>query len=122
MRYRFSIAIAILVIVSFGSAFASPSAPSPANNFQTSSAWKKLDAGTQAAWLAAQQANNPAQRIDCFVRVQAPADQGDESFLFSTGYQVRTFAGPVATGHVQAKDLPNVAALPFVMSIKLAKP
>lgn len=40
------------------------------------------------------------------------------SFLISNGFIVRAVSGPIATGHLKAGDLPSVAALPFVVSVK----
>jgi hypothetical protein len=98
------------------------SAPAdPIATFQNSTAWKKLDGPTQQAWLDAMQSGDTKRRMDCFVRVDAPADRGDVSFLESNGYDVRMFAGPIATGHMNAEDLPNVAGLPFVRSVRLSK-
>lgn len=90
--------------------------------FKASKAWNKLDAGLQQAWQDAKKAGDMSRRLDCFVRVRAPADEGDQSFLISHGFIVRQFAGTIATGHMKAADLPSVAELPFVDSIKLAKP
>jgi len=89
-------------------------------SFQKSKLWKKLDDRTQKAWLAAMQQNDPDRRIDCFVRVRAPGDRGDESFLISKGYIVHIFSGTIATGHMKVKDLPDVAKLPFVDAIRLS--
>jgi hypothetical protein len=90
-------------------------------DFAQSRAFKKLDADTQQAWQEAMQANDPERRFDCFVRVRAPADRGDQSFLFSAGFVVRMFSGNVASGYMAAKDLPRVARLDFVDSIRLSK-
>ncbi len=97
----------------------STSAPDKISSFQASGEWKKLDSRLQAAWVSAMK-NDPTQRLDCFVRLQAPGDRGDQSFLISKGYNVRIFAGTIASGWLAAQDLPEVARLPFVMSINLA--
>lgn len=94
----------------------------PVAAFQNSRYWKKLDERTQQAWLDAMGANDPERRMDCFVRVRWPADQGDESFLISKGFDVRFFSGTIASGHMKANDMPDVAALPFVDSVKLSTP
>lgn len=112
-------AVLVVVAVSFiqiSSGFADPQRPP----FESTKEWSKLDDATQNAWQAAMKGNDSSRRIDCFVRVRAPFDAGDRSFLFSVGYNVRAVSGNVASGHVAAKDLPNVAALPFVDSIKIA--
>ena len=92
-----------------------------ADSFEGSTAWQKLDSGTQQAWTAAKAAGDMTTRIDCFVRVRAPDDRGDESFLISKGYNARAFAGTIASGYLKAQDLPGVAGLPFVESVKIAK-
>jgi len=91
------------------------------NSFQMSKAWNKLDPSLQAAWLDATKAGDMSRRLDCFVRVRAPADTGDEAFLFSHGFNVRAFSGNIATGHVAAQDLQRVAELSFVDSIRSSK-
>jgi hypothetical protein len=93
-----------------------------ASSFETSKAWNKLGDSLKTAWLDAKKAGDMSRRFDCFVRVRAPADRGDESFLLDKGYVVRLFSGSVATGHMKAGDLPDVAGLDFVDSINLAKP
>ncbi len=93
----------------------------PIVSFQNSSGWGKLDQPTQEAWLDAMKSGDTKRRLDCFVRVRAPADRGDASFLISNGYDVRMFSGPIATGHMNAEDLPSVANLPFVASVRLSK-
>jgi hypothetical protein len=89
-------------------------------DFSASKAFQKLDADTQKAWQDAMQANDPSRRIDCFVRVRAPADRGDQSFLVSNGFVVRMFSGNTASGYLAAKDLPNVARLDFVDAVRIA--
>jgi len=93
--------------------------PGAQGSFQQSRAWNKLDDRLQAAWLDAMK-NEPTRRLDCFVRVEAPADRGDQSFLISAGYNVRMFSGPIASGNLKAQDLQDVAELPFVQSIRLS--
>ena len=46
---------------------------------------------------------------------------GDRSFLISKGFNVRTVGGNVASGYMQAQNLPLVANLPFVSKIRLSK-
>lgn len=92
------------------------------DGFEGSKAWNKLDPGLQKAWLDAKKAGDMGHRLDCFVRVRAPADEGDRSFLENHGYVVRQFAGTIATGHMKAGDLQSVAELPFVDSVRLAAP
>lgn len=82
--------------------------------------WKKVGPHLQHLWIAAKKAGAMGQKFECFVRVQAPSSQGDENFLQSKGFNVRVFAGSLARGNVTAAKLPDVAALPFVRSIKMA--
>ncbi|MFH0799583.1 MAG: hypothetical protein V2A66_05305 [Pseudomonadota bacterium] len=89
-------------------------------SFEQTKDWNKLEPRLQAAWLDAKKSGDMTRRLDCFVRVRERGDKGDESFLFSHGFVVRAFSGPVATGHTTAADLQSVAGLPFVASIKLS--
>lgn len=88
--------------------------------FEKSPAWSKVDPQLQTAWKGAMTSGNTSQRFDAFVRCQQAIDQGDQSFLISNGFIVRAASGPIASGHLKASDLPSVAALPFVSSIKLS--
>ena len=102
-----------------------PAAAAPAANalptgFTDAGAWNKIDPGLQQAYRDAMAANNPSQRFDCFVRDQNQIDPGDRDFLQSSGFNVRTVGGNVASGYLQAQDLSSVAALPFVVSVRLA--
>jgi len=91
-------------------------------SFQNSRFWKKLDVNAQKEWLDAMNKGDTDRRFDCFVRVRWPADRGDESFLISKGFNVRFFSGTIATGHMKAKDMPDVAELSFVDKIQLSGP
>lgn len=82
--------------------------------------WAKVDDSLKAAWQDAMKSGNTSQRLDCFVRVQAPFDRGDQSFLISNGFNLRAASGTIASGHLAASDLPQVAGLPFVVSVKLS--
>ncbi|MBT3182858.1 MAG: hypothetical protein HN337_10205 [Deltaproteobacteria bacterium] len=88
-------------------------------DFEQSRAWKKLGTRVQSAWLAAKKTGDMSTRLDCFVRIESPADDGDKSFLISNGFNVMVF-GLITRGHMQVKDLRRVAELPFVQSIKLS--
>ncbi len=103
-----------------------PAAAAPANDaiaaFQNSWAWKNVDPALQSAWLDAMQRGAGTTRFQCFVRIKDVMDPGDRSFLEDKGFNVRIFEGNVGRGDVAAKDLQNVAELPFVGSIKLAAP
>lgn len=109
------------VVFSHSTVFAQkkPAVAKPAvSTFESSRAWKKVSQPVQGKWSAAMKSGNPDQRIDCFVRVRAPAEMGDEAFLQSNGYDVRAFEGTIATGNLKASDLQRVAELPFVDSIR----
>lgn len=96
--------------------------PAPAaapSAFEQSSEWGKLDDATQQAWKSAM-ATDPTQRLDCFVRVNDNSIGSDQSFLLSHGFVVRQFAGSIATGHMQAGAMQDVAKLPFVASIRIS--
>ncbi len=88
--------------------------------FEPAWAWKKLGANAQQAWLAAKQAGNMEQQMNCFVRVEEPYDDGDRSFLISKEFVVRANAGSIVRGYMKASAAPAVAQLPFVQSIKLS--
>lgn len=88
--------------------------------FERSAAWQKVDPSLQASWKEAMASGDADRRIDAFVRCQQAIDPGDKSFLISNGFIVRAVSGPIATGHLKAGDLPSVAALPFVVSVKLS--
>ena len=90
-----------------------------AGDFQQSRAWKKLGPRVQAAWLAAKKSGNMSTRLDCFVRIESPADDGDKSFLISNGFNVMVF-GLITRGYTQAKNLQRVAEQPFVQAINLS--
>lgn len=98
-----------------------PSTDNKNSDFESSRGWAKLGSSLQEAWLDAKRSGDMSRRFDCFVRVRAPADSGDESFLLDNGFVVRLFSGTIASGHLKAQDLPHVANLYFVDSIKLAK-
>lgn len=88
--------------------------------FETTKSFSKLDASLQKIWTDAKVSNNFDQRIDCFVRGEQNFDRGDKSFLISAGYNVRMISGPIATGYMNLKDLPDVANLPIIVTIKNA--
>lgn len=88
--------------------------------FESSPEWGKLGDTLQAAWQAAKVSGDMSQKLECFVRVVAPFDQGDASFLQSNGFNVSTSGGNVVRGHVTAANLQSVAKLPFVKKINLA--
>lgn len=117
----FAVAVFIFVAVSSMSQIVRAQSADSSASFETTKAWSKLGDTLQSAWLDAKKSGDMSRRLDCFVRVRAPADNGDQSFLFSNGFVVRQFAGPVASGYMTADDVPDVANLPFVVSIKLAK-
>jgi len=83
--------------------------------------WDKVDPELQQAYKDALAAGDPLRRFDCFVRDQNVIDDGDRSFLISKGFNVRTVGGNVASGYMQAQNLPLVANLPFVSKIRLSK-
>ena len=116
---RLTLLVCMVLVVAF-TGYAQDKKSDDVSSFQTSKAWNKLDSATQNAWLDAMKTGDTGRRMDCFVRVRAPADRGDESFLLDNGFDVRMFAGNVASGHMKAGDVPGVANLPFVDSIKLS--
>jgi len=89
--------------------------------FDDAKVWEKIDPALQQAYRDAMGAGDRLRRFDCFVRDQNRIDDGDRSFLISKGFNVRTVGGNVASGYLKAQDLPLVARLPFVVSIKLSK-
>jgi hypothetical protein len=91
-------------------------------DFKNSRAWKKVDDSLKSAWINAMNTGNRDLKLECFVRVEPPADEGDESFLINRGFIVQIFAGNIARGHMKARDLKGVAELPFVQKVSLAKP
>ena len=113
-------AVAAAAAICLAASAAAAQSPSGTAPFEQSREWNKLDPDVQQAYTDAVKGGDTGRRIDCFVRVEAPFDAGDRSFLFSHGYNVRTESGSVTTGYVAAKDLPSVAGLPFVLSIKSA--
>lgn len=137
--YRVSVVMLTLALFACGAhaaskvgkgAAAQPAAPAAAPTspdakaaaaFQASKDWNKLDPDVQAAYQGAVSTGDFSVRIDCFVRDSDILTDGDRSFLISNGFNVRTAAGNVATGYLKAGDLPSVASLPFVASIKAAR-
>jgi hypothetical protein len=104
-----------------GTVWAQSPTPFNVEEFQQSKEWKKVEPRLQEIWLSAVKDNFPDQPgLLCFVRVRAPFDLGDRSFLISRGFSVQVVAGTIARGRLDIKDLPNIASLPFVESIKLA--
>lgn len=102
---------------------AAENADDPVSRFQQSKDWNKLTSSLQQAWLDAMKNGDTKRRLDCFVKVRDLDNiQGDESFLDSQGFDVQMWSGSIARGHMNAGDLPGVAAIPFVDSINLAKP
>ena len=98
------------------------SANDPVSTFQQSKEWNKLTSSLQQAWLDAMKSGDTKRKLECFVKVRDLDDiQGDESFLDSQGFDVRMWAGAIARGHVNADDLPDIAAMPFVDSMNLAQ-
>lgn len=89
--------------------------------FKTEKNWNKLDDALKANWQDAMKTKDSERRMDCFVRVRAPFDEGDNSFLLSRGFAVRSEGGNIVSGHVKAIDLPSVATLDFVDAIRSAK-
>ena len=79
--------LACMVLVVAFSGYAQDKKSDDVSSFQTSKAWGKLDSATQNAWLDAMKTGDTGRRMDCFVRVRAPADQGDESFLLDNGFE-----------------------------------
>ena len=90
--------------------------------FQNSRDWRKLGPRIRQVWLDAMRTGDNNRKLECFVRVRYPADEGDQSFLISKGFIVQIFAGSIARGHMKAQALRQVAHLPFVDSIKLSTP
>jgi hypothetical protein len=99
---------------------AKTNAASAAPSFEETKAWNKVGETLQTAWLAAKKSGNMEQRFKCFVRVQAPFNMGDQSFLQSAGFNVQVFSGTVGRGSVSAAQLPRVTNLPFVKKINLS--
>lgn len=91
-------------------------------DFKNSKAWNKVDDSLKDAWINAINTGNRDLKLECFVRVEPPADEGDQSFLISNGFIVQMFAGNIGRGHMKAGDLRSVAELPFVQKVSLAKP
>ncbi|MFH1874541.1 MAG: hypothetical protein ABH859_05075 [Pseudomonadota bacterium] len=89
-------------------------------DFEGTKAWNKVDPNLQAAWQAAQKNGDMEEKFSCIVRVEAPMDDGDLNFLTSAGFIVQMPAGNSARGQVKAKNLENVANLPFVQKIILS--
>ena len=92
-----------------------------AASFPQSPAWKKLDAPTQQAWTAAFRKGDMSAALQCFVRANEPLRPGDQDFLTSSGFVIRLVANTVASGSVTVANLPSVANLPFVVSIRTAE-
>lgn len=93
-------------------------APAAPPGFEASPEWSKIDPGLQASWRDAMSAGDGERRFDVFVRCREGIDEGDKSFLLDRGFVTRAASGPIASGHLKAEDLQDVAGLPFVVSIK----
>lgn len=90
--------------------------------FSTAKIWNKLGDKAKAAWLSEKQSGDMGQRFDCIVRVRSPYDPGDRTFMESHGMVVQVAAGTMVRGHMKAKDVPDVAELPFVAEVNLWTP
>lgn len=97
-------------------------APTFPPEFSTAKIWNKLEDKAQTAWLAAKQSGDMEQRFDCIVRVRSRYDSGDRSFMESHGMVVQVAAGTLVRGRMKAKDVPDVAELPFVDEVNLWTP
>lgn len=95
-------------------------APAAPTGFEAESCWQKVDPDLQAAWQDAMKSGDSDRRLDVFVRCQEAIDPGDKDFLESHGFVLRAASGPIASGHLKASDLRDVANLPFVASVKLS--
>jgi len=114
------ISILFMTLIACTAYAQSPISAKP-SEFAQSKEWNKVGPRLQALWLSALKENFSSQeKVRCFVRVRAPYSRGDKSFLISSGFSVQLFSGTIARGRMNIKDLPNVASLPFVESIKLA--
>jgi hypothetical protein len=94
---------------------------SQGQDFPSSREWKKLDSVLQNGWTQAKAGGTMDARVDCFVRVDPPADPGDRAFLETHGFVVRTFAGLIASGHTTYDSLQGIANLDFVQGVRAAK-
>jgi len=91
------------------------------DDFVNSREWNKVSPTIQQMWKEAGKTGDFSQKIECFVVVQSSGSDGDQDILFGAGYATQVFTGNVARGHMQLKNLPRVAQLPFVRVINLAK-
>lgn len=120
--FRLLSTLAVILVLAF-TAFTAHAQDNSAfpSEFQYASYWNKLAPEVQKAWNDAKASGNMDQRIDCFVASRDVAS-GNQDFLFSAGFSTQVASGNSARGHMLIKNLPNVAAQPFVRRIDLAKP
>lgn len=125
MRMVLFLVIVVMACLIASSAFILSAEADPQQgpvSFEQTMEWNKIGTQLQQAWLAAKKATDMQRSFSCYARVRAPYTSGDRSFLQSKGFNVRVAAGTIVRGDVTADNLPAVAQLPFVDSIKLAQP
>ncbi|MFH1831144.1 MAG: hypothetical protein ABH871_10305 [Pseudomonadota bacterium] len=121
MKNILRISILLIVILVSPMILAQSLDTSSSAQFSQSKEWNKVGPRLQELWLSALKQNFPTQdKVLCFVRVRSSFERGDQSFLISSGFSVQVISGSIARGRMYIKDLPSVAGLPFVESIKLA--
>ncbi len=129
MKIKIILIVALLSITLVGMATATkktqPAAPAPQASstpdtppaFTDTKDWQKLTDDFKQKWLDANKSGDMTGRVDCFIRVEPPADQGDRTFLESHGFTFITFAGNIARGYMPISNTQSVASLPFVQHV-----
>lgn len=97
-------------------------APSKIDAFKSSPDWAKLDLHFKQAWEKAMTTNETKKKLDCFIKTTAKMNKNEKSSLADAGYTLRSLTGKIGTGSVEAADVPQVAALPFIAAMELAVP
>jgi len=90
--------------------------------FKSSDGWNKLDGRFKQAWNEAITKGDLRKSFECLIKtVKKPSDE-EKRMLLDAGYEYRSAIGRILSGSVIAKDVPNVASLPFVQVMELAVP
>ena len=87
-----------------------------------STSWSKLDLRLQTAWLEAMGRGEKARLFELIIKTAAPLTAAEKTKLRKAGYAARTFAGAIVTGSAKARDIEQIAQLPFVFVMELAVP
>lgn len=89
---------------------------------ESAAAMAKLDLRLRQAYDDAKAKGDMSRKLECIMKAKGKITEGMRAQLAGIGFASRSVVGPIATGSMQAKDVPAVAGVEFVESIEYAVP